>query len=364
MEHRPELDGIRAIALLVVVGFHAGIHPAQGGWIAVDVFFVLSGYLITQIAINEHARRGSVNKRNFWIRRLLRLFPAVLVTLTFGLFFYKILGDDGTFLGYLRSAGAVLGYVENFVWVATDHVHGQFGHTWSLGVEMQFYLVWPTVLIWLLAKGKRLEPVIITGIVISYGLFLLQSTPHPVSVGMFPDAYYLPWTRAFELLTGALLAVRLTQRTAESRQRPGKHWIGWLIGFGFGVALLVNWSFYSIIVTPRVIVWQSPIAVLLTVALMIHLDRVRANGVGKFLAWKPVAWLGLVSYGVYLFHLPVISILEAKTDIPQGKEMFLAALPITLLLASFSYYVFEKPAQQLARRLTRPVVPATPQPID
>lgn len=371
MEHRPELDGIRAFAVLAVVAFHAGLKPATGGWLGVDIFFVLSGYLITLILLREHARKGVVSLRDFWVRRLLRLVPALLVTIVLGAIFFSTLGDRGTFTGYLRTAASAGLYVENFVWAFTDSQHGELAHTWSLAVEMQFYLVWPALLVWLLARGKRLTPWLVAGIVVSYVLFVLESGAAPKGAIAFADAYYLPWTRAFELLLGALVAVRLQQRPAEPA-RTGRLWLGWLIGAAFGVLLLGAWT-DSVFVRPSAIAWESPAAALLAAALIVHLDRVRTAGVGRLLAWAPLAWIGLVSYGVYLFHYPVIQVLKEQADITEAKVMFLVALPLTLAIAAASFYLVERPALRLKSRLaSRPVVvlpasapeqPPEPQPI-
>ncbi|MBO9521971.1 MAG: acyltransferase [Nocardioidaceae bacterium] len=359
MEYRPELDGIRAFAVLAVVAFHAGLKPATGGWLGVDIFFVLSGYLITLILLREQDRTGAVSLRDFWVRRLLRLYPALLLTLVLGVFFATTLGDDGTFPGYLRTAAAAGFYVENFVWGLGGTELGSLGHTWSLAVEMQFYLVWPLVLIWMLRRKLPLAPWVLGGIVVSYGLYVLQSAPGD---DHFPAAYYLPWTRAFELLLGALAAVLLTTRAASKRsaEGPARHWVGWVIGLAFGVVLFAAWT-DSIFVRQRAILWESPAAALLTVALLVHLNRVRAGGVGALLAWRPLVWLGSVSYGVYLFHYPVIMVLKDRADITEAKVMFLVALPLTLVIAALSSRYVERPALRLKGRLTgRPVLPVPP----
>jgi peptidoglycan/LPS O-acetylase OafA/YrhL len=356
VEHHPELDGIRAFAVLAVLAFHAGLKPATGGWLGVDIFFVLSGYLITLILLREHDRSGTASLRDFWVRRLLRLVPALLVTIVLGAFFFTTLGDRGTFVGYLRTAGSAGLYVENFVWAFTDNQHGELAHTWSLAVEMQFYLIWPALLVWLLARGKKLTPWLVAGIVISYLLFVLESAAAPHGAIAFADSYYLPWTRAFELLLGALVASRLRDRAATTPSATGRLWAGWLLGFGFGVLLLGAWT-DSVFTRPSAIVWESAAAAVLTAGLLLHLDRVRATGVGRLLAWRPIAWVGLVSYGVYLFHYPVIAVLRDRADIHEAKVMFVVALPITLAFAAASFSLVERPALRLKSRLTsRPVV--------
>jgi peptidoglycan/LPS O-acetylase OafA/YrhL len=352
VEYRPELDGIRAFAVLAVVAFHAGLKPATGGWLGVDIFFVLSGYLITLILLREQDRTGAVSLRDFWVRRLLRLYPALLLTLVLGAFFFTTLGDEGTFPGYLRTAAAAGFYVENVVWGLGGTELGSLGHTWSLAVEMQFYLVWPLVLIWMLRQQLRLAPWILGGVVVSYGLYVLQSAPGD---DHFPAAYYLPWTRAFELLLGALVAVLLARSPKRATGAPARHWVGWLIGLAFGIVLLAAWT-DSIFVRQRASLWESPAAALLTVALLVHLDRVRGDGVGSLLSWRPLVWVGSVSYGVYLFHYPVIAVLKDRADVTEAKVMFLVALPITLGIAALSSRYVERPALRWGRGTSRPVV--------
>lgn len=365
MEHRPELDGIRAFAVLAVLAFHAGLKPATGGWLGVDVFFVLSGYLITLILLREHDRKGQVSLRDFWVRRLLRLVPALLVIVVLGAFFFSTLGDRGTFVGYLRTAGSAGLYIENFVWAFTDNQHGQLAHTWSLAVEMQFYLIWPALLVWLLARGRKLTPWLLAGIAISYVLFVLEAGGAPHGAVAFSDSYYLPWTRAFELLLGALVAVRLRERKADRPEATGGLWAGWLLLVGFGVLLIGAWD-YPIFTRPSAIIWQSAGAALLTSGLLIHLDRVRASGVGRLFAWRPVAWVGLISYGVYLVHYPVIAILRDRAGIHDAKTMLVIAVPLTLAIAATSYYLVERPALRLKPLFSRPLpsLSLQSQPID
>ncbi|MCW2856481.1 MAG: hypothetical protein JWR52_2096 [Marmoricola sp.] len=344
MDHRPELDGIRALAVLAVLAYHSYLLLAlcSGGWLGVDVFFVLSGYLITAILLSEHRRTGRLDFRRFYVRRLERLYPALLVALVLGAVFYRTIGDGGTFVGYLRTAGAAGLYVENFVWGLGGHELGKFGHTWSLAVEMQFYLVWPPLLGWLVARKSNLIAPVVAGIAVSYVLLVTEMGREPTS---FPVAYYMPWTRAFELLIGALVAVTLTRGARAERHSP-RRWTGWLIlaalGFAFVLAAGDNIS-----VHPAVIAWQSPLVAALTAGLLVHLDGVRTRGVGAVLAWAPLAWLGRISYGVYLFHYPVLTVLRAH-GVAGASTGFVLGGGISILLAAASYRVIEQPI--LSRR--------------
>lgn len=372
--YRPELDGIRAVAVLAVVGFHSYVQLAAGGWLGVDIFFVLSGYLITQILLTEHTRTGTVSLRNFYVRRLLRLYPALLVALVLGSAFYNILGDggstvsesgkvtvtgDATFFGYLRTAASAGTYVENFFFALRGTELGFFGHTWSLAVEMQFYLVWPPLLVWLLLRGKNLTRWVLGGIAVSYALMVLQSAPEHLALS---NAYYLPWTRSWELLVGALVAILAARPDARPARLLGRRPIGWMIVAGLGLVILVA-ATYSILVVPRVMLWEAPIAVVFTALLIAHLNAVGTTGAGAVLAWKPLVWIGKLSYGIYLIHYPTLWILR-NHELTSSHAMltFVLVMAISTTVAAGSFYLVETPALRLKRRFeTRPSVG---QPID
>lgn len=370
MKYRPELDGIRAVAVMAVVGFHSYVQVAQGGWLGVDIFFVLSGFLITAILLNEQQRSGTVRLGRFYVRRLLRLYPALLVALVLGAAFHGILGDggatfhegkatmtgDASLLDYLRTAGAAGGYVENFVFAFSGKELGLFGHTWSLAVEMQFYLIWPPVLVWLLVRRSNLVPWVIAGIVVSYALMAWQSTPEPWAL---PNAYYLPWTRAWELLIGALVAVLAARPEARPARLLAKRWVGWLIVAGLGIVILVG-STYSILLIDFVMLWEAPIAVALTALLIAHLNAVRTTGAGAVLAWKPLVWIGKLSYGIYLIHYPTLWILRDHGITSEHATLiFVLAMAISTGVAAASYYLVEQPVLKIKKRYEPVAQPAT-----
>ncbi|RZI88935.1 MAG: acyltransferase [Microbacterium sp.] len=360
--YRPELDGIRAVAVMAVVGFHSFVQVAQGGWLGVDIFFVLSGYLITGILLSEHSRTGAVRLGNFLVRRLLRLYPALLVTLVLGAFFYGTLGGDGgtvsetgdvtiltdaSFLDYLGTIAPIATYVENFYLAFGHNAVDLLGHTWSLAVEMQFYLVWPPLLVWLLARRKNLLTWVLVGIAVSYLLMVLQSGPEHLAL---PNAYYLPWTRAWELLAGALVAVLAARPQTRPARLIGSRWAGWSIVAGLGLVILVA-STYSILLIDYVLLWEAPIAVALTALLIAHLNEVGATGPGAVLAWKPLVWIGKLSYGIYLVHYPTLWILRDH-GLPDdhGTLVFALAMAISTAVAAASYYLVEQPVLKVKRR--------------
>lgn len=365
MTYRPELDGIRAVAVVAVVAFHSYVQLAQGGWLGVDIFFVLSGYLITAILLAEHARTGSVRLGSFFVRRLLRLYPALVVVLVLGAFFYPVLGGegaevdeagtftltgDGTFADYLGTAGQVASYVENLTLAFGSHTLDCLGHTWSLAVEMQFYLVWPPVLVWLLARRANLVLWTCVGIAVSYGLMVLESRPEYLAL---PDAYYVPWARAWELLAGALVAIlaaRSTPPTGDRVPLVARRWFGWSVVAALGVLIVVAASF-SILLVDYVLLWEAPLAVGLTALLIAHLNAVRTTGPGAVLAWAPLVWIGKLSYGIYLFHYPLLWVLRDRgISEDHATYVFAVAMALSTALAAASYYLVEQPALRLRKR--------------
>lgn len=375
-KYRPELDGIRAVAVMAVVGFHSFVQLAQGGWLGVDIFFVLSGYLITQILLAEHQRSGMIRLSDFFVRRLLRLYPALLVTLVLGACFYRLLGDgNGTvsdsgeitisaqasFLDYLGTLVPIATYLENFFLAfGTDALH-YLGHTWSLAVEMQFYLVWPPLLVWLLARRKNLVTWVVVGIALSYLLMVVQSGPEHLALS---DGYYLPWARAWELLAGALVAVLAARPGARPAGLIAKRWVGWSIVAGLGVVILVA-ATYSILLIDYVMLWEAPIAVALTALLIAHLNAVGTTGPGAVLAWRPLVWIGKLSYGIYLIHYPLLWILrDHGMPDEHAVPVFALVMAISTAVAAASFYLVEQPVLRLKKRYEPVSEPAVGQPID
>lgn len=334
MRHRPELDGLRAVAVLAVVASHTGATITLGGWTGVDVFFVLSGYLITALLLEEHDRFGRVDLGRFYARRALRLYPALVVLLLLGAGFHRTLGDGATVAGYLRSAAAAGLYVQDFVLGFTHTSPGGFGHTWSLAVEEQFYLVWPVAFV-LLVRWRR-DPLgwVLVGIVAGWVSLTLSLRTSPEAVPY--ASYFLPWNRFPQLLVGCASAILLARHGAP-------RWVG-RASFGAtavvaGVATTACAAFL-----PRYphLPWQAPAIALSTAALLWHLSADSPSVWRRVLSIRPAVWLGRRSYGVYLFHAPVLLVLE--THLPWRRSVTAVVMVVvTLVLAALSYRVVELP---------------------
>jgi peptidoglycan/LPS O-acetylase OafA/YrhL len=302
---RPDIEGLRAVAVLLVVTYHAGL-PVHAGFVGVDVFFVISGFLITGLLVAELERRGSISWLRFVGRRIRRLLPAaVLVLVVVSLVSFVVVpGLRRREIGYDVMAAAT--YVVNWVlarrevdYLASDALPSPVQHYWSLAVEEQFYVVWPLLLILLALvvrrPGRRAVGAALGALVLAsfgWSVWASHATPAP--------AFFTTTTRLWELGIGALLAVWLAGRHRPARPARGSAVLGWagLLGvLAVGVLL------------PTDVDWPGAWALLPTVstALVIWSGWQGApSGPVRLLGTRPMVWIGGLSYSIYLWHWPAI----------------------------------------------------------
>lgn len=311
--HVPALDGVRGIAIAVVVGFHYFHWPA-GGFAGVDLFFVLSGFLITTLLLEEHAQAGAISLRRFYERRARRLFPAAWAVIALALA-----------LGY--TTGAVTGffYVANIADAIRTPHDDPTVILWSLSMEEQFYLLWPLALLFMLRRkipiARVLAAMAATFVVYRFG-WLLAGAPSA-------RVYFGPDTHADPLVVGCLLAVL---------RRGGCHWpASRLTPMLVGVPLFI---FVLLFFRVETLASQS-IGLLLTEFAAVGLIIWAVNG-SRTLSAAPLVWLGRISYSLYLWH----QIASKVLGVPL-------ALPVALLLAWLSYRYIEKPFRRRARTVGR-----------
>lgn len=346
LTYQPALDGIRAIAALAVVGFHLRLPGFSGGALGVDIFFVLSGFLITSILLSELAQNRTISFRRFYARRALRLLPAYFAVVLFAVILYTVLVPVG---GTRRGVIASFFYVANWVAAAGAGGLGTLAHTWSLSVEEQFYLVWPLLLlvIFRFARGnRRVILAAISGVLALTWIITLVAVAIGVSFDLLNNATNF---RATELLAGCVLAVlakgsllsRLAKAPKTSSAAGALSLLG-LIGFiVFGEAeshtmLLVTWGGISLCV----------------VVLIASLQHPRKSIVARVLSYKPLVAVGIVSYGIYLWHFPVMVSIDALIGLDSVPAMLLS-LVATAVLVVGSYFLIERPFLRLKGRFER-----------
>jgi peptidoglycan/LPS O-acetylase OafA/YrhL len=354
MRYRPDLDGIRAAAILAVMAYHTTIGAFGGGWLGVDVFFVLSGFLITTLLLREFDDTGRISWARFYGRRALRLYPALIAIVVAGLVFFRDFGDHGTLRGYGTTALLALTYTEDLVYGLTGDPHGNMLHTWSLSVEEHFYLIWPLALMVLLPWRRRASWWVGGAAVASW--LAMAATVHVHSADGTPyRSYILPWSVAWTLLVGCGLAVivrsgRLPRILAQTR-------------VGVTAAVLAVLATLAAARLPREphMVWESALVVLGTAVLIAHLDT-EGGLLRRLLGWAPLAYVGRRSYGLYLWHFPILVLLQRHLN-AGGRLDGIAMVVLAFAAAEVSYRVVERPFLRLKSRIgTGKAISSTSQP--
>ncbi|MFK7919513.1 MAG: acyltransferase family protein [Ilumatobacter sp.] len=337
---QPALDGVRGIAVFLVVVFHLGTGFLTGGYLGVSVFFTLSGFLITTLLLERFDDTGDLALRGFYVRRIKRLLPASSLTLVT----VAALTAGGAFFSTSRSQGDIVAAALNvFNWreVASGRDYADLfagdspvAHFWSLAIEEQFYIVWPLVLLALL-RFARCSPSTLVRVV--GALFLTSAIA--AQFGSANLAYFASWNRAAEILAGAALAAWLTRAGHMPR------WWRWLPGPALTLILLLS------LTTPAATGWAYsgglPLFSLLSVALIAGLQQ--PNRVRTALSWKPLVALGRISYGVYLVHWPVFVYVDEVRMGVDGWNLTVTRLMLTALLSGLLFVAVERPVRYSPR---------------
>jgi peptidoglycan/LPS O-acetylase OafA/YrhL len=358
LPYRAGLDGLRALAVAGVFLYHANVSWMPGGFLGVDLFFVLSGYLITSLLLHEFETRGAINLVAFWGRRARRLFPAVAVVILFALLATLTIARDD--LGRTRAdALSALVYLTNWHEIIASHSYfNQFGrpsllqHLWSLAVEEQFYVFWPLLLIAGLRWWHRRGLVALTAALAAASCALMWLSYNP---GGDPSAlYYGTDTRVFTLLIGALLAfawpslqAALTQLRAPATAAAGRMVAAdTLTADAVGVAALLG----VLVLFVRMQDYEPWLYrggfLLMAVlgALLVGAAAQPGSNLGRALGCAPLRWLGARSYGIYLWHWPILELTRPGADVPlHGATLIVLQAAVTVGAAALSYRYVEMP---------------------
>ncbi|MGM7636687.1 acyltransferase family protein [Bacillus sp. Hm123] len=340
------LDGLRALAVLAVIFYHLEVPWMSGGLLGVTVFFVLSGYLITDLLLTEWDQTQRIDFKRFWIRRARRLLPAMFMVLVV-VVAYVALFDQGFLVRLKGDVLAALLYVSNW-WLVFQEVSyfdsfqpALLTHFWSLGVEEQFYLIWPVVIflgLRYIPKRRILLGLTMLGAILSALLMAFMYEP-----GTDPSrVYYGTDTRAFSLLIGAALAIvwpsRKLSHKVEGMPRNFLDVIGSLGLLLFFLMVCFSTQYDTFLYRGGMVLLS--IATAVVVAVLAH----PASRLGKVLSFKPLRWIGERSYGMYLWHFPVIVLTGAGMD----TDLFKASLQLVLIfsLSALSYQLIEQPIRK------------------
>jgi peptidoglycan/LPS O-acetylase OafA/YrhL len=348
------LDGLRAIAVAAVVAYHVTPGTAQGGGLGVDIFFVISGFLITGLLLTEHETTGRILLRSFWARRARRLIPALVALVVVCTSVALFVGHD-VLVGIGRQVLGAATFSSNWLSIASGTSY--FGTTtpelfrnlWSLAVEEQFYLVWPfVVLLVLLVRSNRLRALIflLIAIVSATAMAVLYS-PHtdPTRV------YYGTDTHSFGLALGAALAVATH---GMARTRLG--WPRWgrkLAPIPGAIAVIVLIGLVVVLPAESAITFQGGLAVVaLLAAVAIWGAIIPGSFVGRVLDLRPIRWVGARSYGIYLWHWPVLVLavaIEPRWQDSAAMTWMLGTIVVvvSVIVAAVSYSLLEAPIRRL-----------------
>lgn len=360
--YRGDIEGLRAVAILLVIAAHAGVPWLPGGFVGVDVFFVLSGFLITGLLTREVATTGKLGFANFYARRLRRLLPALMTMLVVTCLLAIVIlapADQGRQATAAATASIWLSNM-HFAFAKLDYFSPGAGtnlflHTWSLGVEEQFYLIWPALVLWTFSakRGQGVHPgrlkisMMLVGIASLVAcLVMTRSSPQM--------AFYLMPLRAWQFAAGALAWLYFGNSTgssvAASVAQSGciaRRWLGWS---GLALILLSGFWFDANVAYPG---WRSLLPSAGAAAILIAGAHRSDGGVSRLLSLRPMQAIGRVSYAWYLWHWPVLLLGASLTTHDSG--LYRAGLvALSLLLAIVSYAWVESPIRHRSRWVARP----------
>ena len=351
-QFRTDIEGLRAVSILAVVFYHAKVPGFSGGFVGVDIFFVISGFLITRLLAHEFSQTGSVDLVRFWARRARRLFPNAVLTLIAILLFSVWLFPPFARLAVEKEVLAATVYLANYIFSAKaiDYFQSQDAispvlHYWSLSIEEQFYIVWPTVLsiVGLVCRSRSVRTLILIVIIVWVLSFLLSLT---VVARNQPAAFFHTETRVWELATGGLIA--MLQPSESILNYRGRSVIAWA---GLGCIIFAVTSLNDEVRYPGV--WALFPTLGCAAIIMAGHSKSRVFSPAAILSLPPLQWLGKRSYSVYLWHWPIL--VFTQYTFPSDFRATIMALIASVVIATLVFKFVEDPVRRGTIFLTSPM---------
>ena len=346
--HLPGLDGLRALAVIGVLAFHD--NRLSGGFLGVDLFFAVSGFLITTLLIDELQRTNTIDLIGFWGRRLRRLLPAVMVLLVVIVIFFRLFADTGQWIIARNDAPWAQFYVANWHQISSGAGYwdafaapSAFEHLWSLAIEEQFYVVWPLLVTvaWRIGRTRALGVLAGIGIIASFvAMLTIFDGGDPTRVYMGTD------TRAFSLLCGAFVALPAIRHAITAGMQKFRR-----AASGLTVALIVALGFmwFTVDGQSQWLFRGGLLAHSTASAVIAVLIASSSSRLSVIFSWRPLAYIGRLSYALYLWHWPVFIFCTSERLDINGLALTAVRLAITFALSIASYLLVEQPIRHKAK---------------
>ncbi|WP_099823651.1 acyltransferase family protein [Oceaniglobus indicus] len=342
MKYRPEIDGLRAVAVVPVILFHAGFATFSGGFVGVDIFFVISGYLITGIMLDDMAR-GDFSMVRFYERRARRILPLLFFVMAACVPFALVWMIPSQFNDFAKSAGTVALFLSNFYFLSqVDYFAPAVDvqpliHTWSLAVEEQYYLLFPLVML----LCRRASPRRMLAVFVALAIASLALAEYGLRVA--PErTFFFTGARLWELMAGSICAV-LSRSRGWGRDHNGGH--DWLAAAGLGMIAVAVFGYDATTPFPGLFALMPVIG-----AALIILFARPGQVIGPWLAARPVVAVGLVSYGAYLWHQPLFAFARIQSVAEPGPVLMLALGVVAVGLAALTWRYVEQPFRRGPRK--------------
>ena len=356
-KYLPSIDSLRALAVLAVIIYHVDVNYLPGGFLGVDLFFVLSGYLISSLIIKEFRKTGTVNLYNFYIRRARRLLPAVYFMITVGLVVMVLFNEV-----LLRKShlDAIFGYIYSSNWWYIFHkldyfdsfgAQSPFKHLWSLAIEEQFYMIFP--LLFLLVNGKKKSKdgtykLNKNFLYVVLGLILVSLIAHILlfDINNISRIYFGTDTRAFSLLVGVVGAILYPMERLHAKVTPQQNMLYSVVSL-VSIATLITVMVYTS--EYNTLLYRGGFLLVAILGLIVIISSGKQHTLmSRLLSFKPVVFIGKISYSLYLWHFPVLVLTTPVSEIGNPNIIFvILRVILTFILATASYVFVETPIRKL-----------------